>query len=206
MENSQEHNAQDTATTPPAPSPPPKPAVPAIKKPKQDKPPEIDQGIWRINRRNFFSLAGWASFFVFLATSTIGALRFMFPRVLFEPRSTFKAGFPNDYIVGEVSEKYKDEFRVWIIRDQDGFYALLAICTHLGCTPRWLETESKFKCPCHGSGFRRSGINFEGPAPRPLERLKIGFADDGQILVDKSISFRYENGDWIKPDAFLRYG
>lgn len=195
----------------------PKPAVPApaakpsvavataVKKPKQDRPPENDQGIWRISRRNFFSIAGWAAFFVFIATSTIGSLRMMFPRILYEPPSAFKAGLPQDYIIGEVSEKYKDDYRVWIVRESEGFYALSAICTHLGCTPRWLEPENKFKCPCHGSGFRRTGINFEGPAPRPLERLKISLSDDGLILVDRAIKFRYENGDWIKPDCFLKY-
>jgi len=191
-----------SSTSGPAVTPPqPKPPAPAgaIKKPKQDL------GIWRISRRNFFSLAGWAAFFVFLATSTIGTLRMMFPRILYEPPSAFKAGFPQDYIVGEVSEKYKDDYRVWIIRDSEGFYALSAICTHLGCTPRWLEAENKFKCPCHGSGFRRSGINFEGPAPRPLERLRIALADDGQILIDRNIKFLFENGDWVKPEAFLKY-
>jgi len=177
----------------------------AAKKPKQDRAPEDDRGIWRINRRSFFSVAGWAAFFVFLGTSTVATLRMMFPRVLYEPPSAFKAGFPQDYIVGEVSEKYKDDYRVWIIREPDGFYALSAICTHLGCTPRWLEPENKFKCPCHGSGFRRSGMNFEGPAPRPLERLKISLADDGQILVDRNVKFRFENGDWTKPDAYLKY-
>ena len=178
---------------------------PAVKKPKQDKPPEEDKGIWRISRRNFFSVAGWAAFFVFLATSTVSTLRMMFPRILYEPPSAFKAGYPDDYIVGEVSEKYKDQYRVWIIREPDGFYALLAICTHLGCTPRWLEAENKFKCPCHGSGYHKSGINFEGPAPRPLERLKIALADDGQILIDRNVRFRFENGDWNKPDAYLKF-
>ncbi len=180
-------------------------ATPAVKKPKQDRPPEDDQGIWRISRRNFFSVAGWAAFFVFLGTSTIGTLRMMFPRILYEPPSAFKAGFPQDYLVGEVSEKYKDDYRVWIIRDPDGFYALSAICTHLGCTPRWLAPENKFKCPCHGSGFHRNGINFEGPAPRPLERLKITLTDDGQILVDRNIKFLFEKGEWNNPDAFLKY-
>ncbi len=195
-----------TSAAPPSP-PTATPSVkpPAVKKPKQDKPPEKDPGIWRISRRNLFSIAGWAAFFVFLATSTVSTLRMMFPRILYEPPSAFKAGFPSDYIVGEVSEKYKDDYRVWIIREADGFYALSAICTHLGCTPRWLESENKFKCPCHGSGFRKSGINFEGPAPRPLERLKITLGDDGQILIDRNVKFRFENGDWVKPDAFLKY-
>ena len=195
----------NTAPSSATPATTPKVAPVAPKKPKQDRAPENDPGIWRISRRNFFSVAGWASFFVFIATSTIGTLRFMFPRVLFEPPSSFKAGFPQDFLIGEVSEKYKDDYRVWIIRDAEGFYALLAICTHLGCTPRWLSSENKFKCPCHGSGFRRTGINFEGPAPRPLERLKIAFAPDGQLLIDRNIKFRYEKGEWTKSDAFLKY-
>ena len=197
---------ETAAASKPTPTPAAKPVVAtAIKKPKQDRPPENDHGIWRISRRNFFSVAGWAAFFVFIATSTIATLRMMFPRILYEPPSSFKAGLPEDYLVGEVSEKYKDDYRVWIVREAEGFYALSAICTHLGCTPRWLEPENKFKCPCHGSGFRRTGINFEGPAPRPLERLKITFADDGQILVDRAIKFRFESGDWIKPDCYLKY-
>lgn len=184
----------------------PKPPVASgVKKPKQDKAPEDDPGIWRISRRNFFSVAGWAAFFVFIATSTVASLRMMFPRILFEPPSAFKAGFPQDFLIGEVSEKYKDDYRVWIVREQEGFYALSAICTHLGCTPRWLGPENKFKCPCHGSGFRRTGVNFEGPAPRPLERLKISLADDGQILIDRNLKFLFENGDWIKPECFLKY-
>ena len=127
----------------------------------------------------------------------------MFPRILYEPPSAFKAGFPADFVVGEVSEKYKDEFRVWVIREGEGFYALSAICTHLGCKPSWLDGEQKFKCPCHGSGFYKTGINFEGPAPRPLERYRIGLADDGQIVIDKSKKFQQEKGEWNDPESFL---
>ena len=129
----------------------------------------------------------------------------MFPRVLFEPPTKFKAGFPQDFVVGEVSEKYKDEKRVWIVREREGFYAIISICTHLGCTPRWLASDIKFKCPCHGSGFYKTGINFEGPAPRPLERASISISDDGQIEVDRSIKFLYEKGEWSKPGAFLPF-
>ena len=140
----------------------------------------------------------------FSLATILAGVRSAFPRVLFQPPSTFKAGFPRDFAVGEVSEKFKKDYRVWIVRDADGFYALWAKCTHLGCTPRWLLAESKFKCPCHGSGFYRSGINFEGPAPRPLERLKIALADDGQIVIDKSVKFLFEKGQWGKPGSFLK--
>ena len=91
----------------------------------------------------------------------------------------------------------------WIVRENEGFYALLATCTHLGCSPNWLSTENKFKCPCHGSGFYPTGINFEGPAPRPLERARIVLADDGQILIDKNVKFQQEKGQWESPGAFL---
>ena len=64
----------------------------------------------------------------------------------------------------------------------------------LGCTPRWLKTEQKFKCPCHGSGYYISGLNFEGPAPRPMDRFKIYVGDDGQLVVDKSVIYEMEPG------------
>ena len=159
-------------------------------------------GLW--SRRDVMGRLGWALFGGFSLVTILAAVRSAFPRVLFLPPSTFKAGFPKDYAVGEVSEKYKKDYRVWIVREEEGFYALWAKCTHLGCTPRWLLAEAKFKCPCHGSGFYRSGINFEGPAPRPLERLRVALSDDGQIVVDKSVKFLFEKGQWGKPGSFLK--
>jgi len=159
-------------------------------------------GLW--SRRDLLGRVGWMLFGVFSVTTLLAAVRSAFPRILFLPPSSFKAGKPSDYAVGEVSAKWKKDYRVWIVRDADGFYALWAKCTHLGCTPRWLSAETKFKCPCHGSGFYRSGINFEGPAPRPLERVKISLAEDGQIVIDKATKYRFEKGQWGKPGSFLK--
>lgn len=173
-----------------------------IKNSKSEISQETAENLW--SRRSFFTLAGWAGFLGALGVIGIGTLRFMFPRVLFEPSPIFKAGFPDDYTVGKVSNKWKQAFRVWIVRNEEGIYAIFAKCTHLGCTPNWLATDGKFKCPCHGSGFTIDGINFEGPAPRALERLKIGLASDGQIIIDKSKLFLFEKGDWGKPGSILR--
>jgi cytochrome b6-f complex iron-sulfur subunit len=138
---------------------------------------------------------------------TLGTARFMFPNVLTEPPSQFKVGFPADFPFGSVSEKFKAQFGVWIVNweynGQKQIYALRSVCTHLGCTPNWLEGEQKFKCPCHGSGFYKDGINFEGPAPRPLERYAISEAPDGQLLVDKSRLFQQEMGQWEDPTSFV---
>ena len=124
-----------------------------------------------------------------------------------EPPTQFKVGFPDELAPGQVETKYKAQFGVWIVRDQyDGIpqvFALQSVCTHLGCTPNWLEGEQKFKCPCHGSGFYKDGINFEGPAPRPLERFAIRLGDDGQLEVDKSRKFKEEVGQWKDPSSFV---
>jgi cytochrome b6-f complex iron-sulfur subunit len=162
-----------------------------------------------LTRRAWIGLA-WGAFSAASAAALAATGRFMFPNVLNEPPQQFKAGFPNEYGMG-VDERWKDKFGVWLVRTPEdvvqgasGFYALISTCTHLGCTPNYLSAESKFKCPCHGSGFRLSGINFEGPAPRPLERARVALADDGQILVDKSRHFQQELGQWLDTDSFLK--
>jgi cytochrome b6-f complex iron-sulfur subunit len=145
-------------------------------------------------------VVAWSCLTGATAISGLAMARFMMPNVLVEPPTKFKIGPGSDYGTGTVSTKWKAQFGVWIVNDEvDGqqmVYALSTVCTHLGCTPNWLEGEQKFKCPCHGSGFYKTGINFEGPAPRPLERYGIRLAEDGMLEVDKSVKFQRELGQW----------
>src|SRR5258705_7677657 len=145
-----------------------------------------------LTRRAWMGLA-WGAFSAASAAAFAATGRFMFPNVLNEPPQQFKAGFPNEYGMG-VDERWKEKFGVWLVRTPEdidqhasGFYALSTTCTHLGCTPNYLSAENKFKCPCHGSGFRTTGVNFEGPAPRPLEPVRGVLADHGRLLLDKSV-------------------
>jgi cytochrome b6-f complex iron-sulfur subunit len=169
-------------------------------------------------RRSFFSSAVGVFFGSSLAVGftmltltnllwLLGLARFMFPNILTEPPTRFKVGFPDDFAPGQVETKFIPQFGVWIVRyqyeGQPQIFALKSVCTHLGCTPNWLDAEQKFKCPCHGSGFYKDGINFEGPAPRPLERYAIRIADDGQLEVDKSQTFQEELGAWANPASFV---
>jgi cytochrome b6-f complex iron-sulfur subunit len=170
---------------------------------------EADDTSPLFTRRAWMGLA-WGAFSAASAAALAATGRFMFPNVLNEPPQQFKAGLPTEYGMG-VDERWKEKFAIWLVRTNEdmvahasGFYAIITVCTHLGCTPNYLSAENKFKCPCHGSGFRTTGMNFEGPAPRPLERARIVFADDGQILVDKSRKFQYELGQWADPEAFLK--
>ncbi|HED67116.1 MAG TPA: ubiquinol-cytochrome c reductase iron-sulfur subunit [Planctomycetes bacterium] len=160
-----------------------------------------------VSRRGVLSTLalGWAAFAA-ASAGILGAFgRFMFPNVLFEPPQEFKAGFPQTYAVGEVDERFKAAYGCWLVREPKGFYCLSTICTHLGCTPNWLAADEKFKCPCHGSGYTKQGINIEGPAPRPLERYKITLAEDGQLLIDKNTKFQQEKGQWSLDGAYLDY-
>ncbi|MCH2104076.1 MAG: ubiquinol-cytochrome c reductase iron-sulfur subunit [Planctomycetes bacterium] len=160
-----------------------------------------------VTRRGLFSTLGmgWALFAGAGALGLGAITRFLFPNVLYEPPQQFKIGFPDEFAIGDVDLRFKATYGVWVVREPEGFYALSTVCTHLGCTPNWLSSEGKFKCPCHGSGFVITGINVEGPAPRPLERYKIGLSPDGQIEIDKNTKYQEEKGQWTMEGAYLNY-
>src|SRR2546430_2303957 len=88
----------------------------------------------------------------------------------------------------------QQKYRIWVDRTPDRIFVIYARCTHLGCTPDWKPSENKFKCPCHGSGYDSEGVNFEGPAPRPMDRAHVEEAPDGQILVDVSKLYQWPKG------------
>jgi cytochrome b6-f complex iron-sulfur subunit len=141
------------------------------------------------SRRRF----AWAAVAAFLTAWFLAFFRFFLPRTLFEPATNFKIGYPADYGLG-VDTKWQQKYRIWVDRTPDRIFVIYARCTHLGCTPDWKPSENKFKCPCHGSGYDSEGVNFEGPAPRPMDRAKIQIAPDGQILVDVSRLYQWPKG------------
>jgi cytochrome b6-f complex iron-sulfur subunit len=191
--------AAPAAAQPPKPPPPAKPAAPAKTPAKTGK------------ERRFFLFAmfgsaiaiAWTTLVASVIGMALGTVRFLFPNVLSEPPSKVKVGFPGDFVEDKVSDDFKDR-NMWVVKHGGLIYALSTTCTHLGCTPNWLAEAQKFKCPCHGSGFKITGVNFEGPAPRPLERWGISVGEDGQIVVDKSKKFQKEMGQWDNPESFIK--
>ncbi|WP_339910540.1 ubiquinol-cytochrome c reductase iron-sulfur subunit [Symmachiella dynata] len=204
--------AAPAATTADGKKLPPKMPVPPRKPKAKPVPAPVDE-----NRRSFLAAllvvpSAFAAAWVMLAGSAsawlLALVRFGLPNVLVEPPSKFKIGSPGDYDFGTVSTKWKAERGIWVVhtdryKGQNVIVALSTVCTHLGCTPNWLEGEQKFKCPCHGSGFYIDGVNFEGPAPRPLERHGIVVAADGMLEVDKGLKFQEEMGQWEDPKSFV---
>ena len=131
----------------------------------------------------------------FLNEITMGALgvaglggaaltyQYFSPNVLFEPSTTFRAGNPDLYPVNSVT--FLQEQQVYIVRTSGGFFAVSAVCTHLGCVTQWKPEANMIACPCHGSKFEPNGKKIEGPAPRPLPHFSVTLTADGELLVDK---------------------
>ena len=62
---------------------------------------------------------------------------------------------------------------VIVIREQAGFTAYSAVCTHLGCLVKWDGAKKEFFCPCHAAVFDKNGAVVSGPAPAPLPAYKV---------------------------------
>ena len=177
-------------------APPAKPERPAAATAGGASKPHVNKP-----RRRFI----WTSIGAFLAANFLMFLRFFFPRTLFEPSTVFKLGYPSDFQLG-VDERFKQLARIWVVREADRLFVIYARCTHLGCTPDWKPSENKFKCPCHGSGYTPEGINFEGPAPRPMDRARVELDAQGQIVVDTSKLYSWPKGgtdQFNDPGAFI---
>jgi cytochrome b6-f complex iron-sulfur subunit len=148
----------------------------------------------------------WASLGAFLSACFLMVLRFFLPRTLFEPPTSFRIGYPSDYGFG-VDTKFQQQYRIWVVKNAEKLFVIYARCTHLGCTPDWKPSENKFKCPCHGSGYTSEGINFEGPAPRPMDRANVTLDPSGQIVVDTARLYAWPKGEetqFDKDGSFLQ--
>jgi cytochrome b6-f complex iron-sulfur subunit len=145
------------------------------------------------------AVAGWGAFGAVLSVGAIETVSFFFPRVVFHEPSTFRIGTPANFLSGSdkpdaygvvlVDERWKSSQRFFVVRERERIYATSARCAHLGCTVNWFADQRIFKCPCHGSEYHSNGANFAGPAPRPLDRLRIELNLDGQLVVDTAIVY-----------------
>jgi len=144
---------------------------------------EPPNGQGEVNRRDFLAEIAFAALGIAAGGSAVVTYRYLSPNVLFEPPTKFRAGSPDLYPVNTVT--YLPEQQVYIVRTTDGFYAVSAVCTHLGCITQWKPEADQIACPCHGSKFKPNGSKIEGPAPRPLPHFLITLTLDGELQVDK---------------------
>jgi len=143
------------------------------------------------SRRNFLKHFAVFSFIAAFAVQAWAFVRFLLPDGLVKPPGKHKLGSPEKFKEGTT---ILDDLRLFIVRKDNHFYALSAICTHLGCTVKKAVStrvshsqgsDIEFDCPCHGSKFNQDGVNFAGPARKPLERYFLSLSsNDGQLVVD----------------------
>ena len=141
-----------------------------------------------LNRRDFFLKLGLGSLSIAAAGTTVFAYQFLSPNVLFEPSPIVNAGRPDSYPIDSVTLDVNSG--IYLIHAKEGFFALGAVCTHLGCLTVWKPELGIIACPCHGSKFKREGERIEGPAPKPLPWLRTWVSDEGDLMVDRSAAIR----------------
>lgn len=135
-------------------------------------------------RRDFLGIAAVGTFLTAITASLGGMASLVFPRAFPEPSRRYKIGTPGEFRVGEV--RTPKGRNVFIFRRPEGFFAVSAVCTHLGCI---VTRDSRgFICPCHGSVFDPDGAVIGGPAPTALAWYDVSFAPDGQLVVDEASS------------------
>lgn len=149
------------------------------------------------SRREFLNYIWGASIALLLGELTAGLLWFAFPRF---KEGEFGGTFPFDPAnLPEVGSppQWNASGRFHISNTENGLLALYGVCTHLGCLPKWVASNVRFECPCHGSKFQGNGSWIEGPAPRGLDRFPVTLTytdgssidspeDGGPIVIDPS--------------------
>src|SRR5208283_5275180 len=114
------------------------------------------------DRRAFFVKMGLGSLSIAAARTAAFSYQFLSPNVLYEPSPIVNVGKPENYAVDSVT--LDANTGIYLIHDEKGFYALSAVCTHLGCLTAWKPELDIIACPCHGSKFNRDGVKIAGPA------------------------------------------
>lgn len=132
-----------------------------------------------ISRRRFLLWVGNIGLLTITWKAIKGSIRFLQPRIIQPDPAPIIVGtatdFPNDSLT------FVAAATAWVGRDEAGYFAMSAVCPHLGCTLR--QNESDFACPCHGSRFSQTGAVTHGPANSPMQYLAVIF-ETGNLLID----------------------
>lgn len=138
------------------------------------------------SRREFLYYIWGASIALLVGQVGAGLIWFAFPRFR---EGEFGGAFPFDPAempaVGD-APSWIAGGRFHVSNTQAGLLALYGVCTHLGCLPKWVPTNTRFECPCHGSKYRVNGSWIEGPAPRGLDRfpVTVTYTDGTQVVTN----------------------
>lgn len=136
-----------------------------------------------VSRRDMLGLTSLWTAGAALFLAALGMGRLPKAAVLSSPSKRFTVIVPDTLQPGQ---SFSPPGRsVALFRDSEGTWAVSTVCTHLGCIVK--TAADGFECPCHGSRFAADGTVTKGPAPKPLEWLKVSSAGN-KVMVDQGAS------------------
>ncbi len=136
-----------------------------------------------MNRRSFLSTAWKVSFGLLAAAGVITTWDLLKPTLAAGVDVLVKTVKPDAVPSAGVLEVPKA--RGYLVKVEDEVLALSEVCSHLGCRVPYIDENTRFECPCHGSKFTREGDYIEGPAPRGMDEYATEVID-GIIVIDTS--------------------
>ena len=132
-----------------------------------------------LSRRDFIKLSTNALFGLGGLLGLGGLIRYFSYLPDPGPPTEFDLGDIAGYPVG--SRTIRSDIPVVIYNRAGEFVAYSLICTHLGCTIE--QDGDEFACPCHGSRFGRHGVMLQGPAQKPLKKLRVEVLEDNTLRL-----------------------
>ncbi len=136
-----------------------------------------------LTRRDFIGTVIRFGLFAALAAMVLPALSYLAPITKRGPAGGLvDAGGVDDIAVGQAKKVIVAGSAVIIIRSPQGFKALSAVCTHLGCLVGWDQARGQIVCPCHGGVFNTEGQVVSGPPPKALPSYGVSVINS-RIMV-----------------------
>ena len=84
-----------------------------------------------LDRRAFFTKIGLGSLGIAAAGTMVFSYEYLSPNVLYEPSPIVNIGKPQDFALNSVTMDVNSA--IYMVRADEGYFALSMICTHLGC-------------------------------------------------------------------------
>jgi cytochrome b6-f complex iron-sulfur subunit len=154
-----------------------------VKEPMQDRPAATREDTLSVGEATRRQLLRWLVGGVLGMFAVLGAR--MSERFLTPPLTTPRLA-PVTFSLADAPAQggsvYIAKARAYLIQDAGGYFALSAVCTHLGCLVDLAGGE--IQCPCHGSNYDIHGRNLSGPALRPLAHLALSRNGRGDLVID----------------------
>lgn len=128
-------------------------------------------GDQQVNRREFLNYI-WGASMALLLAETGGGIAWYLSATGRPRKETLISVDPTELrAAGNAPVRYAP--RLWLCHTPAGLYAFDDYCTHLGCTIKWVPTNQRFECPCHGAKFLLDGTCIGGPARRNLDSCRV---------------------------------